>query len=115
MGVADRLALEVREANELVVMDCSLNAIAELDAIRMSAIDWRSNDDANRPGRMSDPVIGGHHVFLCDNLGTGGIDQWYVLHCKIEFLISLNSVREAFAKSLDLWGRVRRANQNISD
>jgi hypothetical protein len=53
------------------MMDRSFKAIAEFDSIRVSPIDGRTHDDANRSGRVGDPIVRRHDVFLGNDSRAG--------------------------------------------
>lgn len=70
-------------------MNRGFESIGELNAVGVAAINRRTNDHSDSAGGMRNQIIGGHDVFLRDDLGAGRINQWLVvgeLQCfKISF------------------------------
>src|SRR6056297_30435 len=73
--VANLAHFELGQSNELIVMNRGFQPITELDSVSVRSVDWGTHDHTDCPGWVSDPIVGGHHVLLCDNLSAGRVDH----------------------------------------
>ena len=69
------LSNELRQPNELVVMDRGLEPVTELHAVGVGAIDWRPDDHTDSARRVRNAIVCRHDFFLSDHLRSDTVDK----------------------------------------
>ncbi len=73
--IANAVGRELRQPNELIVMDRSLEPVTELHAVGVGAIDWRPDDDTDSARRVRNAAARRHDFFLSDHLRADTVDK----------------------------------------
>ncbi len=93
-AASDMIAFEFGQSDQLIVVNGSFELIVKLHAIGMRSVDWRSNNDTHRSGRMCNSTINVVRFLLYDDLSSNRIDQRFrqdAFHSVYKFIILLPS------------------------